>query len=70
VYPASANYLLAQIQRGGVTSKELYARLIKQGIAIRVCDNFHGLDERHFRVAVRMKNENDRLCAALAEIFR
>jgi cobyric acid synthase CobQ/L-threonine-O-3-phosphate decarboxylase len=43
--------------------------LLQQGIAIRVCDNFAGLDGRYFRVAVRTAEENARLVAALDNVL-
>jgi len=65
VYPGAANFLLVRIDRGGILANELGRRLITEGIAVRVCDNFTGLDERFFRVAVRTADENSRLCSAL-----
>ncbi len=38
-------------------------------MAIRVCENFEGLDNRFFRVAVRTSDENERLVQALSLIL-
>ncbi len=65
VYPGAANFLLVRIESGAIAAPELAERLIADGIAIRVCDNFAGLDGRFFRVAVRTAEENDRLCHSL-----
>ena len=62
VYPGTANFLLVRIDRSGLSASELARRLLEDGIAIRVCDNFTGLDGRFFRVAVRTAEENGRLC--------
>jgi cobyric acid synthase CobQ/L-threonine-O-3-phosphate decarboxylase len=67
VYPSSTNFLLVRLNRSDLDAPALAARLIVQGIAIRVCDNFEGLDRRFFRLAVRTGEENERLLAALAE---
>jgi len=64
-YPSAANYLLVEI-RGGISAAELQERLMAEHILIRNCDNFVGLAERFFRVAVRGQQENERLLAALA----
>jgi histidinol-phosphate/aromatic aminotransferase/cobyric acid decarboxylase-like protein len=40
-----------------------------QGIAVRPCSSFPGLDERHVRIAVRTRSDNEQLVAALAEIL-
>ena len=65
VYPGTANFLLIRIDRGDVSAPELARLLLADGIAIRVCDNFAGLDQRFFRVAVRTAGENGRFCDSL-----
>jgi adenosylcobyric acid synthase len=65
VYSGHANFLLMKINRPGLNASTLARELLAQGIAIRVCDNFEGLNERFFRVAVRTEEENLRLCALL-----
>jgi L-threonine-O-3-phosphate decarboxylase len=67
VFPGEANFLLARLERPGVDARELRRRLLARGVAIRACDNFEGLDERYFRVAVRSGGENERLAAALRD---
>ena len=65
VYPGCANFLMIRIDRGGIDAPALAEKLLRAGIAIRICDNFDGLDARFFRIAVRTAEENDRLCDAL-----
>jgi cobyric acid synthase CobQ len=65
VYPGSANFLFVRIDREDLDSIGLADRMLRHGVAIRVCDNFPGLDRRFFRVAVRTAEENERLCHAL-----
>jgi cobyric acid synthase CobQ/L-threonine-O-3-phosphate decarboxylase len=65
VYPGEANFLLLRSANPAPDAPELARRLLAEGIAIRVCDNFPGLDRRFFRVAVRSERENERLIAAL-----
>ncbi len=65
LFPGEANFLLVRIDRQGIDAHELARRLLQNGIAIRVCDNFDGLDSRFFRVAVRTGRENSNLCASL-----
>jgi threonine-phosphate decarboxylase len=67
VYPAAANYLLLEGARLPATA--VAACLEAQGILIRVCGAFSGLNERFFRVAVRSRLENERLRQALAGVF-
>ncbi len=69
VYPGTANFLLVRIDRKGWDSKLLAKRLLQDGIAIRVCENFQGLDKRFFRVAVRTSVDNLHLCDSLKKAF-
>jgi cobyric acid synthase CobQ len=39
--------------------------MLSNRIAIRVCDNFEGLDKRFFRIAVRSEDENEKLLLSL-----
>ncbi|WP_224983538.1 threonine-phosphate decarboxylase CobD [Geomonas agri] len=66
VFPGRANYLLVRILRQGVSARQLREALLAKGILIRDCGNFQGLDVSFFRVAVRLKEENDLLVRALA----
>jgi len=67
VYPGEANYLMVRIDRKGLSAAALAEELLSMRIAIRVCDNFEGLDARFFRVAVRTAEENELLCEKLRD---
>jgi adenosylcobyric acid synthase len=69
VYPGAANFLLVRSDRPDLDAMELSRRLLAGGIAIRICDNFAGLDRRFFRVAVRTRDENERLAGALEKLL-
>jgi len=69
VYPGAANYLLARLD-SPLTAAGLQERLLSRRILIRDCANFHGLDGRFFRVAVRTREENGLLLAALGDLLR
>jgi cobyric acid synthase CobQ/L-threonine-O-3-phosphate decarboxylase len=66
VFPSAANYLLARFERTNLDAPALARKLLASRIAIRVCDNYEGLDGRYFRVAVRTAEENERLLEAMA----
>jgi threonine-phosphate decarboxylase len=68
-YPSAANFLLLEILNGD-RSGEVYMKLaLEHHILIRDCANFIGLNDRFIRVAVRGREENDRLIAALASAY-
>ncbi len=62
VCPSSANYLLFQGTLG------LHQKLKEKRIAIRNCDNYCGLGQGWYRIAVRRHEENEKLIQAIKEL--
>ncbi|MBU1004006.1 MAG: cobyric acid synthase [Proteobacteria bacterium] len=67
VFPGSANFLFCRLDRHGLDAPALAERLLRQRLAIRVCQTFEGLNGRFFRVAVRPAWENALLIQALEQ---
>ncbi len=66
----AANFLLICSHHLEISGTVLAEQLLKQyRIAIRPCENYNNLDNRYFRVAVRSRDENNRLVRAITEIF-
>lgn len=63
VYPSEANFLLFRCD------KPLDRLLLKEGIAIRSCENYEGLEYGFFRIAVRSHNENEILIRAIERVL-
>lgn len=63
--PATANFILVDIAGTGHTAASLRQAMLVQGILIRDCSNYPGLDDRYIRLAVRLPADNRRLLAAL-----
>jgi threonine-phosphate decarboxylase len=66
-FQSETNFLLVKITAPRITSTELRERLGKQGMLIRDCCTFVGLDNTYFRVTVRSGADNQRLVQALKE---
>lgn len=62
-FPSQANYLLLKSDRN------LFAELLKRKILIRDCQNYEGLEQGFYRIAVRRREENRKLIEAMKEIF-
>ena len=62
--PSRVNYYLLKVDRG----REVAAALEKKGILVRDCSSFDGLDGTYLRVAVRSREENERLLSEMAEV--
>jgi adenosylcobyric acid synthase len=67
-FTSAANYLLLRLVNG-MKAQDLADRLLQEGVAIRVCSNYQGLDESYFRVAVRTRHENKTLLYKLKRIL-
>lgn len=59
VYAPSVNFILFRILRSGWTAQKLAAALRNEGILIRNCDNYMGLDESYVRIAVKRREDNE-----------
>ncbi len=70
VYPSSTNYLLLNLESLGITARELKDLLLKEGILIRDCSNYPGLNEFHVRIAIKSREKNSRLLDLLQEIVK
>ena len=63
--PGEANFIFLY------SDTELYEPLLQRGILIRRCCNYHGIPEQgYYRIAVRKREENDRLLEALTQILQ
>jgi threonine-phosphate decarboxylase len=67
VFPSDTNFLLIKLD-DGLRGAELYREFIKQGIAIRRCSNFPGLNDQFIRVAIRTVKENNLFIQVLNKI--
>lgn len=67
-YKPTANYIFVKINARGMNSSLLREQLLAHDIAIRDCSNFVGLGDKYFRVAVRTREENTRLVAAMKNV--
>ncbi len=65
VFPSETNFLLVKILKKKITSTRLREEMAKQGMLIRDCCTFVGLDDSYFRVTVRSAEENFKLVNTL-----
>lgn len=66
-FPGAANFLLVSSHSLGITGEMLQSFLGPRGVLIRLCHSFYNLDDYYFRIAVRTREENDRLLGLLKE---
>jgi L-threonine-O-3-phosphate decarboxylase len=65
-----ANFFFIDIRKSGLTATEIKNKMLKQGILIRDCTSFKGLDEFYIRVAVKTHVENELLIDAFKGIIK
>ncbi len=66
--PASANYFLLDVSGTGMTSGEFTEKMLGEGIVVRDCSSFSMLGDSYVRLAVRSREDNQRLVAALEKV--
>lgn len=72
VYPSQANYLFFKDpwekgpwEREDEKKGRLYKALLEQGILIRSCANYQGLDPSYYRICVKLRPDNERFIEAV-----
>ncbi|MBW5448014.1 threonine-phosphate decarboxylase [Cohnella sp. CFH 77786] len=70
VIPGDVNYLLVSLPGDGRwNAKRLQRALAERGIMIRDASLFRGLDGSYFRIAIRLRPDNERLLKELKEVL-
>jgi len=64
-HESTVNFILVDISSTGMGSQEVVGRMAGNGILVRDCATFQGLDARYVRVAVRTREENRMLMRAI-----
>ena len=64
VYSSETNFVLFK------SEISLENELLKQNIAIRSCANYEGLNDKFYRIAVKMHDENVDLINAIERILK
>jgi threonine-phosphate decarboxylase len=70
VFPSETNFLLLKILDKKTTSISLRESMAREGILIRDCSTFVGLDDSYFRVTVRSVEDNLKLIEALKKTLK
>lgn len=61
IYYPNANYIFIDLEDSEFSSTKVYEKLAKEGILIRNCSNYVGLDENYIRIAVKSRKDNKKL---------
>lgn len=70
VYQSLANYILVDVRGTGMNSKEISEKLMKNGIIVRDCSSFRGLDEYYIRVSVATLEDDEQFISVMENILK
>jgi threonine-phosphate decarboxylase len=68
VFPADANFMFVDVRKSGYTAAQLKEKMLREGVLIRDCSSFRGVDDYYIRVAVKTRKENEKLLEAFKKI--
>lgn len=68
LYRPYANFILARIQKEGVTSFQVFEKAIREKLMIRDCSSFTALDGEYIRFCILMPEDNQRLLQCLLDV--
>lgn len=66
VYKPTANFILVKV-KNELRASDIKDRMAKRGVLIRDCSNFRGLDNSHFRLAVKSRKMNLKMLEILKD---
>ncbi len=69
VYPSASNFLLVEVLADNPDMNNFYLSLLKCGFYVRNCASFSGLSQKFFRVAIRQREENQKLVEAIRKVL-
>lgn len=69
VFESKANYIMVDIRKTEMTSQKLSQELLKNGVIVRDCRSFRGLDDYWIRVSVGTLEEDEKFIKILKEIL-
>lgn len=68
IFESKSNYLLMDIRKTGMNAAELSKKLLKNGIIVRDCTSFKGLDEYWIRASVGTLEQDAKFVKILREL--
>lgn len=66
IYEGHANFLLIRLK--GITGEEIFNYCISRDVLIRRCSNYRGLDDSFIRLAIKGREDNNRLLGIFKDL--
>ena len=69
IFPSTVNFILMDFADRGLSAENIAAKMKEKGILIRDCSNYPGLGNTFVRIAIRSREENEKILQAFAAIL-
>ncbi len=68
-FESSVNYIYVDISELSLDSTELARRMASHGVLIRDCSSFQNIGKDHIRIAIRTREENERIASTIRQVI-
>lgn len=69
VFPSKSNFILFNVEDTGMTATELSHKLMFEGVIVRDCTSFKGLDDYWIRISICTQEENERFIEIMKKVL-
>ncbi len=69
VFPSKSNFILFNVEDTGMTATELSRKLMAEGIIVRDCTSFKGIDDYWIRISICTQEENEKFIEIMKKVI-
>lgn len=69
VFPSKSNFILFNVEDTGMTATELTRKLMAEGIIVRDCTSFKGIDDYWIRISICTQEENEKFIEIMKKVI-
>lgn len=69
VFPSKSNFILFNVEDTGMTATELSRKLMAEGVIVRDCTSFKGIDDYWIRISICTQEENEKFIEIMKKVI-
>lgn len=69
VFPSKSNFILFNVEDTGMTATELARKLMAEGVIVRDCTSFKGIDDYWIRISICTQEENEKFIEIMKKVL-
>lgn len=69
VFPSKSNFILFNVEDTGMTATELTRKLMAEGVIVRDCTSFKGIDDYWIRISICTQEENEKFIEIMKKVL-